>query len=463
MSQTETAATKVDVQDAGPCLKKLTITIPAEKIADQLELSLGTVVDEAELPGFRKGRAPRQLVEKRFGGVVKEEAKNQLVASAYSEAIEEKGLKVLGDPEGADELKDLELDPSQDVTFTVEVEVAPEFDLPSLEGIEIKRPTIEIEDEHVDKQLAKICQSEGELESQDQAAPGDYCIGRGVMKLADTDEAVLDLEGAVIQVPTGDDGKKGMILGVMVEDFADQVGSPKPGEQFVVKTKGPAQHEDPRVRDADITIEFDVERVERIQPAPIDKIVERSGLADEAQLRESIKLRLTQQANVEQQSAMRRQVAKHLLDQIEFQLPEKLTHRQAERNIQRARFDMQHRGLDDMQVEQRIAELRDTSDERAANELKLFFVLAKAAEDFNIEVTQDEISGRIAAIAAQRRMAPQDLANQLVQQNQIGFIAQQIREHKVMDRLVEQAKIEDVSVEDFNKSMTDDADTVEVG
>ena len=462
MSQTE-AATQVDVQDAGPCLKKLTITIPAEKIADQLQLSLGTVVDEAELPGFRKGRAPRQLVEKRFGSVVKEEAKNQLVASAYSEAIEDKGLKVLGDPEGADELKDVELDPEKDITFTVEVEVAPEFELPSLEGIEIKRPLIEIEDDHIDKQLAKICQSEGELESQDKADKGDYCIGHGLLKVADSGDEILDLEGAVIQIPTDEEGPKGMILGVMVDDFATQVGSPKPGDSLEIKTKGPAQHEDPRVRDQDIVITFDIERVERIAPASGEKIVERSGLADEAQLRESLKLRLTQQANVEQQSAMRRQVAKHLLDQIEFELPEKLTHRQAERNIARARFDMQHRGLDDMIVEQRVAEMRDTSDERAANELKLFFVLAKAAEDLSVEVTQDEISGRISAIAMQRNMAPQDLANQLVKQNQISYIAQQIREHKVMDRIVEQAKIEDVSVEDFNKSMTDDADAVEVG
>ncbi|MEM1423851.1 MAG: trigger factor [Planctomycetota bacterium] len=462
MSQTE-AATQVDVQDAGPCLKKLTITIPAEKIADQLQLSLGTVVDEAEIPGFRKGRAPRQLVEKRFGSVVKEEAKNQLVASAYSEAIEEQGLKVLGDPEGADELKDVELDPTKDISFTVEVEVAPEFDLPSLEGIEIKRPVIEIEDSHVDKQLDKIRQSEGELESQDKAEPGDYCIGHGLMKVVESGDEILDLEGAVIQVPAESDGPKGMILGVMVDDFADQVGSPKPGDKLEIKTKGPAQHEDPRAREVDLVIEFDIDRVERIAPAPVDKIVERSGLADEAQLRESLKLRLTQQANVEQQSAMRRQVAKSLLDQIEFELPEKLTSRQAERNIQRARFDMQHRGLDDMIIEQRVAEMRDTSDERAANELKLFFVLAKVAEDLSVEVTQDEISGRISAIAAQRGMSPQDLANQLVKQNQISYIAQQIREHKVMDRLVEQAKIEDVSVEDFNKAMTDDADAVEVG
>lgn len=462
MSQTDAPANSVDVQDAGPCLKKLTITIPSAKIADQLELSLETVLGEAQLPGFRKGRAPRQLVEKRFGGAVKDEAKNQLIASAYSEAIEEAGLKVLGEPEGAEELEDLELDPSQDITFTVEVEVAPEVELPSLEGIDIKRPTIEVTEEHVNRQLDKIRQSEGELESQDASAPGDYCIGNGLMKVVASGDEVLKLEGAVIQIPSGDDAPKGMILGVMVDDFTDQVGTPNPGDTVTVKTKGPSQHEDPRVRDQDVEITFDVERVERIIPADVEKIVAASGLADEDQLRESIKLRLSQQANVEQQSAMRRQIAKHLLDSVEFKLPEKLTARQAERNLQRARLDMQYRGMDDMQVEQRIAELRDSSQDRAANELKLFFVLAKIAEEFSTEVTQDEISGRIAAIAMQRRIAPQELADQLMKQNQIGFIAQQIREHKVMDRLIEQAKVEDVSVEEFNKQ-ADDQDAVEVG
>lgn len=451
MAQTETPSNSVHIEDAGPCLKKLTITIPGDRIAEQLEFSLATIVGEAEIPGFRKGRAPRQLVEKRFGGVVKSEAKNQLIASAYSEAIEEAELKVIGEPEGAEELEDLELSPGEEVTFTVEVEVAPDFELPQLEGIEVKKPVIEITDEMIDQQVDKIQQAEGTLESQEACEPGDFCIGHGVMKLKKDETAVLDLQGAVIQAPAEGADKKGAILGVMVDDFGDQMGTPKPGDTITVNAKGPAQHEDPRVRDEDLVITFEVERVERIVPASVESIVTQSGLADEEQLRESMKLRLTQRATVEQQSAMRSQIATKLLEAVDFELPAKLTSRQAERNLQRRRYEMQYRGFDDMQVEQQIAEQRDSSAEGAARELKTFFILAKAADQYEIEVTNDDISGRIAAIAAQRRMRPQDLADQLVKQNQINFIAQQVREHKVMDRLLEQAKVEEVSLEEFNQ------------
>ena len=460
MSQTDTASNTVKIEDAGPCLKKVSITIPPQRIAEQLGMSLDTLMAEAELPGFRKGRAPRQLVEKRFGKHVREEAKNQLVASAYSEAIEENNLKVMGEPEGADELQDLELDPDKEISFTVEVEVAPEFELPDLSGLEVKKPVIEVDEALVDKQLDRLRQAEGALESQEEARPGDFCIGHGVMNVAGEDEPVLDLQGAVVQVPK--DEKKGAILGVMIEDFADQIGLPKPGETFTVKTKGPKSHEDPRIRDKDVEITFEVERVERIVPASIESLAERSGMSDEQQLRESMQLRLNQQAMVEQQSAMRRQIATRLNEKVEFELPEKLTQKQAERNLQRQRLDMMYRGVDQMQIEHRIAELRDTSQEDAARELKLFFILSKAAEQFEIEVTQEEVQGRIASIAAQRQMRPQELADQLVKQNQIGAIAQQIREHKVMDRLLEQAQIEEIPLEEFNEQASDD-EAVEVG
>ena len=90
------SANKVEITDAGPSLKKLSIEIPAEAVAKRLSESLDPLCVEAELPGFRKGRAPRKLLERRFGSSVRAETKSQIVSAAYADAIEQHALKVIG-------------------------------------------------------------------------------------------------------------------------------------------------------------------------------------------------------------------------------------------------------------------------------------------------------------------------------------------------------------------------------
>lgn len=451
-ASTATGEQNVVVEDIGPSRKRLTITVPAERVTDQIETSIEAVAMEAAIPGFRKGRVPRSLIERKFGSVVTGEARNQLIAAAYSEAVEKHSLRVVGEPEGKD-LEDIEVKPGHDVVFSIEIEVAPEFDLPSLDGIEVKRPLIEVTDDMITKHVERLCTNEGDLVSQEKAADGDFCIGSGVMRRAEDGQEILKLEGAVIQVPTKDKEGRGAILGVLVEDFAKQIKHPKPGDTLKVKTKGPAQHENPEVREKDLEIEFQVERVERIQPLEVQQLVDRYGMGDESALRETISMQLNQRVAVEQQSAMRQQIARYLLDNTTMELPEGLTARQADRNLQRQRMEMMYQGVEPVQVEERIAELRGSSGDVARRELKLFFILAKIAETFQIGVEQDEVGARISQIAASRQMRPQDLYDQLSKQNQIGLIVQQIREHKAMDALLTKAKIEEISVEEFNKQM----------
>lgn len=449
-----TAQREIRVEDAGPCRKKISVTVPAELVAEHIGSATTTIVSDAALPGFRRGKAPRQLIEKRFGSHIRGEAKQQLIASAYSEAVESNKLQVIGEPEPGEGLAELEVKEGQPLSFTVEVEIAPEFELPSLEGVEIFKPTIEVKEELVDEQIAKLGLNEGELESQDKAVPGDYCIGHGVMKLADG-EVLIDVPDAVVQVPADAEADpKGAILGVIVDDFAKQIGTPRPGDTITIKTKGPESHENPRVRGADLTIEYTVDRVERIIPATPEKLVERFNLENVQALRETMTLRLNQRAMLEQQGVMRQQIAKHLIDTIDFALPEKVSAAQAERNINRARYEMMYRGMDAQAVEQRIAELRSTSSDTAKNQLKLFFILAKVAGERGVQVTENEVYGRIHQIAQQRGLSPNQVAQELSRNNQISAIAQQIREHKVLDALIAQAKVQELPLDEFNKKFS---------
>ena len=159
---------------------------------------------------------------------------------------------------------------------------------------------------------------------------------------------------------------------------------------------------------------------------------------------------------------MRQQVAQHLIAAVDFELPQKVTDRQAERNLQRQALDMRYRGIDQTIIEQRLAELRSQSQDAAKRELKLFFVLARIAKELEIQVSDQEIAGHIAMMAQQRGERPDKLRDQLVKSGQVNLIAQQIREHKALDAILEKAKIEELPVEEYNKHVKDAEHVAEI-
>lgn len=441
---------KVTIEDAGPSRKRLRFTIPGKVVAEQIESSLGALATSAALPGFRPGRAPRRLIERRFGEGVRQEAKNQIISQAYSKAIQDHKIPVLGDPEGNEELAKLIPEPGRDMNFHLEVDVMPEFDVPSVDGLEVYKPLITPTEKQVDEQIHMLAVNEGSLEPHDRAEAGDYCIGHGVMK--DTaDHTLVDIDGAVIQIPVPEKKGEGAILGVLVSDFGKQAGKPTAGDVLTVKTKGPENHENEQVRGKDLVITFKVAQVQRILPCPMDELLRRTNMASEPLLREAMMSRLQHRALIEQQGAMRQQIAKYLVEKIEVPLPQRATARQAESNLARTRMELLYRGLNDLQIEERMAQLRAASAASAVRDLKLNFILARLGQTLQVQVTQDEVLGRIAQMAMERRVRPEQMRQELEKRNQIGFVVQQVREHKTMDALVARAKVSEMSVEEFNK------------
>jgi trigger factor len=458
MPDTATAeSNRVSISDAGPSRKKISIQIPAETVSAKLRESLDTLSVEAQIPGFRKGRAPRNLVEKRFGPTLRDEAKKQLVAEAYTKAVEDHKLKVVGEPI-AEQFERVRVEDGKPLEFDVEVEVMPEFALPSLDGIAVRKPIIEVTDQMVEDEVRKLQINEGRLEPRETPEEGDYLTGRGIMtgppkEKGGEPEEFYNINGAVVQIPTSDKNGEGMILGIKVPDFSAQFGLPRADETVTIKATGPEHHEMEGVRGADLTITFTVQRIDRIIPASLDDVLARFGMQFADQLRELIRQRLNQRAMIQQQAAMRSQVAQHLIDNTEMELPERLTAQQTARSLQRHRLEMMYRGIEAHVIEERMADLRDASDEQARRELKLMFILAKASEDLSVGVSDAEINGRIAQIAFERNMRPEALRQELIQRNQVGGIFQQIREHKTLDAILTKAAITEIPAEEYNQQV----------
>lgn len=454
MSEATLAQNNVTVSDVGPSRKKITIEVPAEVVSGKLNDSIDTLMVEAALPGFRKGRVPRRLVEKRFGASVREETKNQIVAEAYSRAVEEHKLQVVSEPSG-DAVKNVEVEDGKPLKFEVEVEVLPEFALPQLEGVKVYKPKLEVSDEQVDRELERLCTIEGQLEERQETEPGDYLTGQARMELPDGTE-FYNINGAVVQAPTEDRQGRGMILGIMVEDLAKQLGQPKAGDEVTIKAKGPQNHEIERLRGADLTMTFKVDRIDRIVPAEPATLALGFGFPSEDALKEEIRRRLEGRVAIEQQSLMRQQVASSLIDSTEMELPEKMTENQAERNLERRRLELMYRGIEPQHIEEQISDLRNASQETARRELKLYFILHRAAEEMKVQVTEADVNSRIAQMAAQRRERPEKLRQELIQRNQIGSVFHQVREHKTLDAVLAKADVEEISQEEFEKKFADE-------
>lgn len=451
MSTATAPQNKVTVQDAGPSSKKIQIEIPAEAVSEKLRGSLDMVAANAALPGFRPGRVPRQLVEKKFGDGIRKEAKDQLIGEAFRKAIDDLKLKLVGEPT-AQGLDKVEVRDGKPLSFEVEVEVLPEFSLPSLEGIEIKKPMFEVTDSVVADEVKKICINEGQLESRDVCEPGDYCTGHAIMK-DDKGTEFYNLQGAVVQSPTPDKNGKGMILGIIVDDFAKQLGKPKAGDTVTIHATGPEQHEVEGIRGAKLTMTFKVDRIDRIIPAKAEDIVKGYGLESEDQLKDAIRQRLQMNVQIQQTSAMQTQIAKHLIDKTAMELPKRITATQAARTLERRRLELLYRGVEPGKIEEHMAELRTASGNVAQRDLKLFFILTQAAEQLNVQVNQNEVNGRIAQMAFQRNVRPEVMVQELRRTNQLMGVIQQIRDHKVFEAIIAKAKVSEVSAEEYNKSV----------
>ncbi len=455
MASTTTEVTnKVNVLDAGPSRKKISIEIPAEVVTEKLTGSVDLLVGQAALPGFRRGKAPRWLVEKQYGSTMRKEAKNELVSSAISKAVQELNLQVLGSYP-TESLNNAEVAMGKPLVFEVEVEVLPDFEMPEIEGIAVKKPTIQVTNEMVEEEVKKLCVNEGTLESREQGEGGDYCTGHAQMKGKDGTE-FYNLKGAVIQVPTADKLGKGMVLGIMVEDFSKQVGEPKPGDTVTIQAKGPENHEVEGIRNADLTVTFKIDRVDRIIPATAAQLSASMGFENPDDISGLVRERIEQRVRIEQQGVMHQQVAKHLIENTSMELPERVTAQQAERTFQRRRLELMYRGVDAAKIEEHMAELRSASAQNAARELKLFFILHKAGQKLSVQVSEQELNHRIAQMAQQKGVRPDRLRAELIQSNQINGIFTQLGEHKTLDAIVARAAVTEMSTDEFNKIMKEE-------
>ncbi len=448
----------VTVTDIGPARKRLTLEIPPERISETIGSTYDKLQDDAVIPGFRRGRAPRRLLERRFDDSVRKDVRGQLLSECYTQAIDEQKLDVIGEPEIKDVDK-IELPEEGSLTVECEVEVAPDVVLPDLSGTKIFKPSVEVTDEVVERELDRYRERFGEAQEvgEGELASGDYAQA-DVRVLSGEDagddaEIIATHDNIYIHVPGEATEGKGHVAGIIVADLADRLVGKSIGEVVAISMKGPSGHENEKIRDQPVTLRIKIDRAQRITAAEVEKLPEILGVASVEDLRQQLRDAQAAKQLREQSAAMQRQVCEQLLEKVDLELPEGVTGRQAERMLRREAMAMAYRGMAPQDIDQRIAEMRDESHEEARKQLKLFFILDKAARDMEVEVTEGELNGRIAMMALQHGRRPEKLRQQMQRNGEIESLYISMREQKTLDRLLEKCEVVegDLPEEDTDK------------
>ena len=430
----------IKVEEVAPATRKVTIEIPGERIAQKLEENFKDIRSKAALPGFRVGHAPRQLVEKKFGKDIREDVKRQLISESYQQAVEKNKMEVLGEPvfEKPEEVK---LPESGAMSFSFEVEIRPQFELPELKGITVKKPKVEVSEKHLEQAMNNLREQQGTLVPvEDRGATAkDHVVADITIKFEGKELGAQKDVQFVVQ--------PGRIGGIFIQDLDKQLEGVKSGASKTITLKAPADHVKEELRDKEVQIEITLKDIKKLELAEInEQFLENLGFKDQAELREALKEQMEIRVKNDVQQAMRDQVNKFLMDSIKIELPAKMSLKQTQRVVQRRASDLLMRGMPMAQVEANIEKIKSGAEEAAAAELKSFFILDKIAANENIEVSDSELNGQVAMVAMQTGERPEKLKQTMSKDGTLMNMYLKMRENKALDKLLENAKIEEVAM-----------------
>ncbi|MBL7214799.1 MAG: trigger factor [Phycisphaerae bacterium] len=429
----------VTISEVGPCKKKVEIEIPAETIHAKLDEKYGELKKDAVVPGFRKGRAPIRLLEKRFGTDVSKQVKLELLVAASEAAIKDNEINTLGEPDIDHEA--IELPQEGPMKLEFEVEVRPEFDLPELEGIEIEKPKIEVTDQQVDDEILALRKRAGVWTPKEKGGADE-----GDQILADV---VLVTEGAAdhdkrenIEITIR---KTGFVAGVPVEDLDKLLKGAKHGDEKKTTVEVPETFYNEELRGKKIDLTIEVKEVKSLEFAELNEdFFKRLGVDDENDLKDKIREQISAQAERQARSAMSEQVYEFLRDRIDFDLPNDVVAAQSVSILQRQYSNMLMQGMAKEQIDEQMDQLKAGSEEQAAEQLKMYFIMDKLADQFEVEVTEEEINGQIAYAAAMRGRRPEKMREELARDGSLAQMTLQIREEKCIEKILEKAAIKEI-------------------
>ncbi|MDK8476178.1 MULTISPECIES: trigger factor [unclassified Corynebacterium] len=412
---------------------KLTVNVPFAELDQEIDQAYAAIAQQVSIPGFRKGKAPRQLIDARFGrGPILEQVVNDMLPSRYEQAVQSEDLKVIGQP-------DVDISKIEDkdfVEFTAEVDVRPEFEVPDFSEISVTVPAIKAGEEDVDKALEDLAERFGELkDTKRKMKTGDYAI---IDITAEVDgEKIEDASTEGLSYSIGDDN--------LIKGLDTALRGMKTGEDNeFTSTIQSGEH-----KDEEATFKVHVQQTkERKLPDMDDEFAQMASEYDTLEeLREATKTEVEESKKAEQAGQIRDEVLKAALADVDFELPQSVVDEQAHAQLHQILGQLAH----DEKALAQLLEAQGTSREefdkqtreQAEESVRTQIFLDAVAEKEEPEVSQQELSDHILFTAQSYGMDPNQFIQQLQSNGQIANLFSDVRRGKALAAAICRTTVKD--------------------
>ena len=431
----------VEIKDIGPCKKHIKVAIARTAIDKKFDEKFKELVGESWIPGFRPGKAPRQIVVRKYKKDVDNEVKSQVLFASLEQLAEEHDIAPLAPPNLNP--MSLVIPETGDFVYEFEVEVRPSFDLPDYKGFKLTRPTKVYSDRDVELEKMRVLERFGQkVPKEGKVDVGDYVTVDMTSKV--DGNVVGTAKELVLRVDDSVSFRDGV-----APKFGEQVKGAKAGDKRTVDvqlTEGVANEQ---LKGKSVKAELEIKDVKslRLPELTEDFLKETFSVAGLEQFNEKIRALLNRRLEYRQRQSARDQVLAKITSIGEWNLPRDLLARQAHKALARRTMEMQEAGMGEEEINARRRMLeRDVIASTAAS-LKEHFVLQKIAEVEKIDIDEDDINDEIYDIAEQTGESPRKVRAQFEREDLLETLAAKIIERKALDMILDSAQYEDVPMD----------------
>ena len=384
------------VEDISTVKKKLNIEVASETVDQEMEKALADMAKKAKIPGFRPGKAPKQIVARHYGEDVRSEVLHRLVTESYLQALQEHHLNAVDMPQ-IDNISSLAK--GTVLTFTATVEVRPNIELGNYDGAEIREETIFVSDEEVMQTIDRLREMYAQLEVV-ESRPLDK-----------NDTAIIDFEGFRDGVPIvgakASDHMLSLGSNSLIPGFEDQLIGMSRGEISEIKVTFPSDYNNKDLAGKDAVFKVTLKEIKKkVLPDLNDEFAKDIGNNKSVdELKEGIKKDIEVRKKNEQSSAQRESLLSTLVDAHSFDVPPGMVERELQSMARSHSTRLARRGMDVNSFD--YVKFRDENKQLAEKRVKGILLLDAIAEKEKIEVSDQEVQ---AAIAVMARSAGQTVA-----------------------------------------------------
>jgi trigger factor len=439
-SPVESTFMNVTVENLAPCKKLVRVELDAAAVDAAFAATEKDFQKQANLPGFRPGKAPIPMVVRKYDSEIKDEVKRKLIGDSYRAALEEKKLDVLGYPD----IEEIQFGRGQALQFAATLETPPEFQMPEYKGLPLKREAKEVTEEDVVRALDLLRERQTDFKPIDRAlASGDIAVvnysgtsdGQPLTEIAPTAKGLTQQQGFWVEMK-GDS---------FIPGFADQLLGAKVGDKRTVTVDFPPDFVNKELSGRKGVYEVEVVEVrEKVLPALDDAFAKSFEAENLEKLREGVRRDLENELKFKQNKDARAQLIRELLGKVNFELPESAVANTTRNIVYNLVQENAKRGVSRDIIEKEKDAIYSAASMNAKEQVKLSFLVQRIAEKEEIKVAQEEVLRRIQTLAAMYQIPPEKFIKDLQKRNGVVEIYDQLAHEKVMEFLENNAKVETV-------------------